>query len=123
MQKVLFTILKAFVWTLSKLPFWALYGLSDFLFILIYHLIGYRKKVVYNNLKLVFSDWEETKLKKTRKAFYRHFCDFVVETIKSYTISEAQADKRFVYTNLELLDPIWKQERSVILWCGHYSSE
>lgn len=122
MQKALYILIKAIVWTLSKLPFWALYGLSDLLFVLIYHLLGYRKKVVYNNMKLVFPNWDETRLKKTRKAFYRHFCDFIVETVKSFTISEKQADKRFVYTNLELLDPIWKQERSVMLWCGHYSS-
>lgn len=122
MQKVGYVLVKSAVWLLSKLPFAVLYFLSDVLFILVYHLIGYRKKVVYNNLKLVFPNWDEVKLKKTRKAFFKHFCDFVLETIKSYTISEAQAVKRFEYTNLELLDPIFKNNRSIMLWCGHYSS-
>ncbi|MDC7999102.1 lysophospholipid acyltransferase family protein [Gilvibacter sediminis] len=122
MRKAVYFLVKSLVWAISKLPFWALYALADFLFLLTYYLIGYRKKVVYYNLQLAFPDWDETKIKKTRKAFYRHFCDFVLETIKSYTISQEQAEKRFVYKNVEILKPVFNNNRSVLLWCGHYAS-
>ncbi|ARV10889.1 lipid A biosynthesis acyltransferase [Gilvibacter sp. SZ-19] len=122
MRKAVYILVKSLVWIISKLPFWALYALADLLFLLTFYIFGYRKKVVYDNLKLAFPNWDEKQLKKTRKAFYRHFCDFVLETIKSYTISQKEAEKRFVYTNLEVLKPVFNSNRSILLWCGHYAS-
>lgn len=64
----------------------------------------------------------DTRAKQIRKAFYKHFCDFIFENIKSYTISNKEVTKRFVYTNPEIFDPLYEQGKSAMLWCGHYAS-
>jgi KDO2-lipid IV(A) lauroyltransferase len=48
--KIIYIVLK----TLSYLPFWILYGVSDVLFVFVYYVIGYRKKVVMDNLNILF---------------------------------------------------------------------
>lgn len=73
---------------ISVLPFWVLYRLSDVLFFLTYVLIGYRKKVVTENLTKSFPEKTPAEIIKIRREFYQHFCDVIVETIKLLTISE-----------------------------------
>ena len=52
MQDILYKITFGFFWLLSLMPLKVHYFFSDFLlYPLIYHLIGYRKKVVRENLK------------------------------------------------------------------------
>jgi Kdo2-lipid IVA lauroyltransferase/acyltransferase len=76
------------------LPFWLLYRLSDFFFIIVYLLIGYRKKVVTTNLQKSFPEKTPQEIAKIRFQFYRHFCDVIVETLKLLTISKATFKKR-----------------------------
>ena len=122
MQRLLFVLVKSLVWLVSKLPFTLLYGFSTLTYILVFYIIGYRKKVVQNNLKLAFPSYSESQIKQIRKKFYKHLCDFLFETIKTYSLSKEEAERRFVYTNLELLNPVYQSGKSVLLWCGHYAS-
>ncbi len=87
-----------------------------------YRVFGYRKAVVKENLRLVFPDKSEKEIATITSQFYHHFCDMMVEAIKSLTISEAQMKKRFKFTNVELLNDLEKKQRSIILMCGHYGS-
>ena len=75
---------------ISLLPYTILYIISDFLFLVIYGIIGYRKVVVFTNLKNSFPDKKDKELKVIMRNFYRHFCDIIVESIKGFTISEKQ---------------------------------
>jgi len=95
---------------------------SDGLYILIYHVFGYRKKVVKANLDLAFPEKSEKEKRRITKAFYHHFCDLLLESIKSMTISEAEMKKRFVFTNIEEIHKLEKANKSIILMCGHYAS-
>ena len=104
------------------LPFRLLYLFSDFLYILIYRIFGYRKKVVASNLKLVFPEKSDVEIKRITKVFYHHLCDMMVEAIKSLTISKAEMKKRFKFTNVELIQDIENQNKSIILMCAHYGS-
>ena len=104
------------------LPFRLLYLFSDFLYILIYRIFGYRKKVVASNLKLVFPEKSDSEIKRITKVFYHHLCDMMVEAIKSLTISKAEMKKRFKFTNVELIQDIENQNKSIILMCAHYGS-
>ena len=66
------------------LPMWLVYLKSDFLFFLMFHILGYRKKVVLTNLRNSFPEKSEEELKVIMKSFYIHFCDLFVETIMLY---------------------------------------
>jgi KDO2-lipid IV(A) lauroyltransferase len=70
----------------------------------------------------VFPKKSDAEIKRITKLFYHHFCDMMVEAIKSLTISEAEMKKRFTFTNVELMQGIEAQNRSVILMCAHYGS-
>ena len=78
---------------ISRLPFPVLYAISDFLFAVSYHLIGYRRKMVWKNLKNSFPEKSETELRKIEKEFYRNLCDYAVEMLKLLTISKDELTK------------------------------
>ncbi len=105
---------------LSLLPYWVLYRLSDFLFIVFYYIIGYRKKVVKSNLQRIYKD--ESVIHKIEKSFYRHLCDVIVEGIKGFSISEAQLRKRYRPEAMLDLEEDFRKGRSVILSAAHYSN-
>lgn len=110
------------MWLVSLLPFRLLYAFSDGVYILIYYIIGYRRKVVKENLNLVFPEKSEQEIKRITKAFYHHLCDMMLESIKSLTISEKEMKKRFTFSNVELLQNIENDKKSIVLMCAHYGS-
>ncbi len=122
MQRVVFLLTYPIIWTFSKLPFVILHLISDFIFLLLFYVIGYRKKVVLNNLKLAFPEKSDSELKKIRRKFYHHFVDVFIEMIKSFTISEEEINKRYKYVNKELFREIEKINKSVILMGSHYAN-
>lgn len=122
MQFLAYIIIYPFLWLVSILPFKLLYAVSDGLYLLLYYVIGYRKKVVKENLRLVFPNKSEEEIKTITKKFYHHLCDMVVEAIKSLTISEAEMKKRFTFTNIEEVHKIENANKSIVLMCAHYGS-
>ena len=82
------------LYLLSLLPFFILYGISDFAFFIIYHVAGYRKKVVMGNLDIAFPEKSTEEKNKIAKQFYKNLVDTFIETIKLLSISEKQFDRR-----------------------------
>ena len=107
---------------LSYLPYSVIYKLSDVLYLIFYYLIDYRKKIVTKNISNSFPDLDSTAKKKVTKLFYKHLCDIMVESIKSFTISKKQLSKRFVITNPEIIDAFAVKNQSVIVVGGHYNN-
>lgn len=122
MQFLVYILVYPFLWLISILPFKLLYLFSDFLYLLVYSIVGYRKKIVYENLRLVFPEKPEADIKRISIKFYHHFCDLIVESIKSLTISETEMKKRFTFTNVELIQNLENKQRSTILMCAHYGN-
>lgn len=108
-----------FIRLLSRLPFWLLYRLSDVLYLVLYRVVGYRKKVVYQNLKKSFPEQNEKYIKRTERAFYHHLCDVIVEVIKGTSISRVQLLSRVNYTNPEVLHRHYLEGRSVVVVMAH----
>lgn len=82
------------IYFISILPFPLLYLLSDLSFLLVYFVIGYRKKVVDENLEKSFPEKSEKERLRIRLKFYRHFCDVIFETLKLATISKKAFRRR-----------------------------
>jgi len=122
MQFLVYIIVYPFLWLISILPFRLLYVVSDITYVFIYHIIGYRKKVVTSNLRLALPDKSEDEIALIRKKFYHHLCDMIFEAIKSITISENAMKKRYVFTNLEEIYELEKENKSIICFMGHYAS-
>ncbi|MBC3847739.1 lysophospholipid acyltransferase family protein [Winogradskyella echinorum] len=122
MQLIAYILIYPILWLVSMLPFRLLYGLSDILCFWLYRVFGYRKSIVKGNLRLVFPDKSEKEISDITKKFYSHFCDIILEAIKSLTIKESEIKKRFVYTNIEKIKELETQNRSVLLMCSHYAN-
>jgi KDO2-lipid IV(A) lauroyltransferase len=104
---------------LSLLPLPLLYVLSDFLFLLVYHVVGYRKKVVLQNLRNSFPEKGEQEIRRITKAFYKQFLEVVVEILKLASMDEAEMRRRIVFANQEVLDDFVKQGKPVITMGSH----
>jgi KDO2-lipid IV(A) lauroyltransferase len=103
------------------MPFWMLHVLSFKVYVLIFYVIGYRKKVVIQNLKNSFPEKSEQEIKKITKQFYKHFCDVIFETLKLMTISKSEFKKRFAFTPaaIKMFNGFEKNQQSVIGVMGH----
>ncbi len=106
----------------SYLPMWVLYIFSDFLFIIVYNFIPYRKKVVFDNLRRSFPEKSNDEIEKLAVEFYRHFCDLVVESIKGFTISKEEISKRYSFTNVDILNKYFDEGKRIISVGGHVAN-
>ena len=122
MQLLAFVVIYPILWVTSMLPFRLLYGVSDGLYFILYRLVGYRKKTVSENLKLVFPEKSEAERKRIEKKFYHHLCDMILEAIKSMNIHKEDMKKRFKFTNIEIIKDFEKRNKSISLMCAHYGS-
>ena len=122
MQLLAFVLIYPLLWFVSILPFRLLYAVSDVLYVVLYHIVCYRKQTVQENLKLVFPEKSEAERQLITKRFYHHLCDMILEAIKSMSISVEDMKARFKFTNIELIKEFEKQNKSIVLMCAHYGS-
>lgn len=106
----------------SWLPLAVTYRIADLLYVVFFHITGYRKKVVYDNMKRSFPEKSEAEIQKLMKAFYSHFTDLFVESLHLFSISEREAKERFVFKNPEIFHKHFSEGRNVILAGGHYNN-
>ncbi len=104
---------------LSKLPFWVLYRLSDLLFVWLYFLQRYRRRIVAENLSKTFPEWSQTRRAACTRSFYRGFCDVLLESVKGATIRREELERRVVFENVELPHGLADEYGSVIALTGH----
>src|SRR5688572_9841397 len=104
MKRIYYILSLCFIYPVSLLPFFLLYRVSDFLFVVLYYLVGYRRKVVQSNLRNSFPEKSEAELRRIEKRFYRHLSDLILEVVKSYNMSRHQVRKRIPIVNPELLE-------------------
>lgn len=99
-----------------------LYVISDGLFRLIYTVFKYRKNVVFVNLNRSFPEKSSVEIEQIAIDFYRFFCDFLVENIKSISISQKELSKRVVYENRSDSDFYAKSNQCLICVLGHFGN-
>lgn len=122
MQRLVYWLVYPVLWLISKLPFRLFYLVSNLVFFITYHIIGYRRKTVTQNLKLVFPEKPSEEIAQIRKEFYRHMCDMFLEMIKSISISNEELKKRYIFTNLPEIEKHMATGKGILLMCGHYAS-
>ena len=112
----------AIILPIALLPYPLLCLFSDFAFFILFHLIGYRKKVVFANIKNSFPDKSIEEHQLIMKKFYCHFCDLVVESLKGFIISKNQLRKRFSIKNSAIANKYFDEGKDVIFVGGHYNN-
>ena len=115
MYQLVFGMLYVF----SLLPMPVLYVFSDLVAFLMYSVIGYRKKVVFDNLRQAFPEKTEQEIKTIAKKFYRNFVDHWAETLKLLSASK-QTMNRMATGNYEIFHQLHATGRSVQVNLGHF---
>lgn len=110
------------IFLFKLLPFWGLYRLSDALYWLIYKGIGYRKKVVRQNLANAFPNKTAQERLVIEQRFYRFLFDLLLESIKGLSFSKKELLKRQAHHTPDLPQGIIDKGRSALMVGAHYGN-
>jgi KDO2-lipid IV(A) lauroyltransferase len=103
-------------------PFSILYGFSDLLAFLLFHVVRYRRKVTLQNLRSAFPDHSEKNIRQIAARSYRNLSDVLLESLKGFSMTKASILKRYRIINPESLDAWYKQGVSLIGVTAHYAN-
>ncbi|MEP7318266.1 MAG: lipid A biosynthesis acyltransferase [Panacibacter sp.] len=115
----MYYIIYGFLYALSLLPWRVLYIFSDGIYLLMYYMIRYRRDVVMDNLTIAFPEKTPEERTVIMKDFYKGFIDNFIETIKLFSISGEELNKRFV-GNFEVVNDLYASGKKVQLHSGHF---
>jgi len=122
MQFLIYILIYPILWLISILPFPLLYAFSDFIYLILYYIIGYRKKTVRENIAMALPHLSDKERLVIEKKSFHHLCDMFLEMAKTMTISKKEINKRYVFTNMETYLELEKKGKSIALMCAHYAS-
>lgn len=125
LKKIINIVLYAVVWSFGLILGWCprfiWLILADILYLVLYKIFGYRKKVTRENLKMSFpekSDWERRKIEMR---FYLYLMDIFIETIAMAGISHMRMRRLIKFEeNIDFENDCKKG--SVIVAMAHYCS-
>ena len=122
MNLLLTGIFLLFVGLIGLIPFRVLYLFSDFIRFLLQRVIGYRKKVIIDNLKGSFPELPEKELKCTIRSVYKNLADVTVEGIKGFSMTHRQVKQRHFFLNPEIVETYLGQGKSIIALPSHFNN-
>jgi len=115
-------LLLILLWIVSLLPIQVLYLISKIIRFIVYDILCYREKVVIDNIQNTFIEKSQTEVIKLKNNFYDYFFELIVEIIKLLSISNNELNKRFTFSNINVIKQALKQNKSVIVVVGHYGN-
>ncbi len=122
LNKLIFYIIYSLLYLLSLLPFAVWYFISDGLFLVLYYVVGYRKKMAYENLRRSFPAKTEAEIRVIHKAFFHHLCDLVAEFFKEMTMSKDTFSQRMKILNPEIFEEIAQKDKGVLMLATHFGN-
>lgn len=121
--KIIGDMLTAFVIALVKglahLPLRALYVLADVIFLLLYYVLRYRRRMVRANMRAAFPEMDRRTLRRNIRSFYRNFADYTVETIKLLHVNTETITNRMTFDGLDIIEDHLRHGRSVVAYFAH----
>ena len=115
-------LLLILLWIFSLLPIQILYLISKIVRFFVYDIFCYREKVVIDNIQNTFIEKSQTEVIKLKNNFYDYFFELIVEIIKLLSISNNELNKRFTFSNINVIKQTLKKNKSVIVVVGHYGN-
>jgi len=122
MKAIGFYIFFGINYLITLLPLRVLYLFSDFFYLVMYYIAGYRRKVVAANLRNAFPEKSEAERKEIERRFYKHLCDLFVETLKITHMSPGQISRRIIVRDLSGVDRLYSEGKSLIALTSHYNN-
>ena len=121
-SKLIYWLVYGGMWLFSALPFRVLYVLSDFNYLLMYHVGRYRRKVVRENLEKSFPEKTEAERLQIERKFYRYLSDYMLEDLKLLHMSAEDLCQRMIYKNTEQFLELTEKYGGIIVMIPHYAN-
>lgn len=107
---------------LAALPLAVLYLLLPVIYIVVNHIVRYRRKVVDDNLLHSFPELTVQERRRIRNRYYWHLSQIAVEMVKMLLIPKKALRYRYRCSNPELVNRFYEEGKSVILMSSHYNN-
>ena len=121
-SKLIYWLVYGGMWLFSALPFRVLYVLSDFNYLLMYHVWRYRRKVVRENLEKSFPEKTEAERLQIERKFYRYLSDYMLEDLKLLHMSAEDLCQRIIYKSTEQYLELTEKYGGIIVMIPHYAN-
>jgi len=92
------------------------------MYVVLYRIFGYRKKVICENLSLSFPEMDKKDLKKLMALSFKNLTDIIIEGIKGFTMTRGQIIRRHKIVNPEIIEPFAREGKSIIALPTHYGN-
>lgn len=123
LQAIFYYLALPFLYLFSVLPLKLIYKISDVLFYINYNIVKYRRQVVQTNIKNSFPQKSDNERFAIEKSFFRILTDYILESIKSFTISKKSIqEKGKIIENKEMFE-LAKAGRNIIISVGHVGNQ
>jgi Kdo2-lipid IVA lauroyltransferase/acyltransferase len=105
---------------LSRLPLRALYALTDVIYLLVYHVWRFRRKLSTENVHRSFPDKSAQEVEAIVATSYHNAFDMIAEVLKGADISPDELRQRMRLKNVDLLAPYLGANQPVVLLASHH---
>lgn len=123
MNNIGFFFFRILSWLLSRLPTFFMYGISDIVYIFIFHFIKYRRKTVFKNLRKAFPEKSESEIREIAIKFYHHLSDIFIENIAFIRMSPERTKKMIDFEScIDVATQIFNQNKHIVVATAHYSN-
>ncbi len=122
MKKLYYYILAAPIYLFALLPFSVFYFVCDIFYLIGFYVIGYRKKVIYTNLRNAFPNKTKQEIDTIAKAYYHFMIDLFLETFKFLVMSKAEVQKRVTFDDLAMMQEFKDHNQNILFVMGHYGN-
>lgn len=120
LKRISYFLVYGILYVIALLPLRALYVLSDLFYLVVYHLVGYRKRLVRKHLADSFPEKSNDERRAVERAYYHWFCDYLVESIKLLTMSQRQMRRRMTFGGTDEVNRVIESGQSVAVYLGHF---
>ena len=122
MQYIGYLFFRLIVFLFGLLPFGAVYKVADFLSWLLYSVIGYRKEVVFKQLRASFPNKSAIEIENIARASYKNLADIIVESIKGFSMTEVDFRSHYIFKNYEATNELMAKGQNTVHIAAHYAN-
>ena len=122
MKEFLYNIIYGIFYLVSKLPYRALYVISDIANLVLYHIVRYRRDIVRRNITSAFPEKSLEECISIERGFYKWFCDYFVETVKLMSVSRQELLSRIEFRGIDKIEECFDRGQTCAGMLGHYGN-
>jgi KDO2-lipid IV(A) lauroyltransferase len=122
MKEFLYNIIYGIFYLVSKLPYRALYVISDIANLVLYHIVRYRRDIVRRNITSAFPEKSLEECISIERGFYKWFCDYFVETVKLMSVSRQELLSRIEFRGIDKIEEYFDRGQTCAGILGHYGN-